>query len=139
MKKEKESKIIFYFENAPITWKEFDKNFTKKVMEYLEKLKPKKMWERRGIFNKRIKSNVFPSFIIIYNNKLIACQIVTQNIEEKYELYNGIKLFDEVWFFTTIPIEKTHLHYKVENNLPIKQKIFGLDQKNEITLIKEIH
>jgi hypothetical protein len=45
-------------------------------------------------------------------------------------------LFDELWFFTDIPVEKDWLFYKLENNLKIKQRFFGLNEKGEIAEIK---
>jgi hypothetical protein len=134
------NKIIFYFENAPChTQKNMDSALVNKVKYFILQLKPDRLWEKKGIINKNLKTNIYFDFIIILNKKLIACKIEKSNIHAKFDLLNGIKLFDEIWFFTNIPVEKLHLHYKLENNLKIAQKFFGLNEKGEIALIKETH
>ena len=133
-------KITFFFENACVkTHKKSDEELVSKVREFLLKLKPKKIWEEKGIINRYLQKNVFPDFVILLNGKLIACEVEKTNFRSKFDLYNGVKLFDEIWFFTDVPYEKEWLHYKFENQLKIKQKFFGLNRKNEIVLIKEIH
>jgi hypothetical protein len=132
------SKIIFYFENAPIkTYKGSDESFMSKVRAFLKEFKPQKIWKEKGILNKKLKINIYPDFILLLENKIIACEVEKQRLTDKFMSYNGMKLFDEIWFFTNIPVEKSHLHYKLENNLKIPQKFFGLNEKGEIVLIKE--
>lgn len=133
-------KIAFYFENAPIkTYKKSDEFFIDKVRCFLQGFNPRKIWEEKGIINKKLKISVYPDFIILLDDKIIACEVERQYLPNKFILYDGMKLFDEIWFFTNIPIEKDWLHYKLQNNLKISQKFFGLNDKSEIVLIKEIH
>ncbi len=132
--------IIFFFENACTkTTKRGEEELINKVRNFLLSLDPEKIWEEKGLINKRLKKNVFPDFVILLNGKLIACEVERTSLKSKFDLYNGIKLFDEIWFFTDIPYEKKWLHYKFENQLKIKQKFFGIDRKNKIVLIKEIY
>jgi hypothetical protein len=134
------NKISFYFENAPTrTYKQTDEIFIRKIRSYLDQLKPQKIWIEKGITNKYLKVNVFPDFVITLGSKLIACEVEKSNIVAKFDLYRHIKFFDEIWFFTNIPIEKDWLHYKLQNNLKKCQKFFGLNEKGEVVLIKEIH
>lgn len=131
------SKIVFYFENAPSRPQaNIDINFLNKVKSFLLQLKPTRFWEKKGIFNKKLKTNIYIDFIMILEGKLIACEVEKSNLALKFNLFNGIKLFDEIWFFTDIPVEKTWLFYKLENNLKIKQRFFGINERGEITEIK---
>lgn len=132
-------KITFYFENACVrTHKSPDATLVNKVRNILQQLKPQKMWEEKGIENRNLQANVYPDFVMILNGKLIACEVIRFAFVAKFDLYNGIKIFDEIWFFTDIPAEKNWLHYKLQNNLKSRQKFFGLNEKGEITLIKEL-
>ncbi|MEM5855723.1 MAG: hypothetical protein QW472_05420 [Candidatus Aenigmatarchaeota archaeon] len=136
MKKDLLDKIIFYFENAPYhAPANIDNVFLNKVKSFLLKLKPTRFWEKKGIINRKLKTNVYIDFIMLLENKLIACEVEKSNFNFKFNLFNGIKLFDEIWFFTNIPVEKTWLFYKLENNLKIKQRFFGVNEKGEIAEI----
>ena len=137
MGKEFFNKLIFYFENAPsITHNKTDETLLNKVKDFLNRQKPERMWKNRGILNKRLKKNVYIDFIIILGGKVIACKVGKSNFAAKFDLFNGVKMFDALWFFTDIRIEKKHLHYKLENKLKIPQKFFGLNKKGEIAEIK---
>ena len=131
------SKISFYFENAPSRiHKQTDEALLGKVKEYLIQLKPRKMWEEKGIINKKTKANVYIDFAMVLEGRLIVCEVERSNLASKFSLFDGMKIFDEIWFFTDIPAEKNWLHYKFENNLKIKQKFFGLNKKGEVIEIK---
>jgi hypothetical protein len=130
-------KIIFYFENAPFRPQtNVDIVLVKKVKSFLLNLNPEKIWENKGLINKKLRINVYIDFIMILNNKLIACEVEKSNLSAKFNSLNGIKLFDELWFFTDIPVEKDWLFYKLKNSLKVKQRFFGLNEKGEITEIK---
>ena len=136
-KKDFLDKVIFYFENAPFRPQtNVDFILLNKVKSFLLKLNPERFWENKGLINKKLKTNVYIDFVMILNNKLIACEVEKSNISAKFNSLNGIKLFDELWFFTDIPVEKDWLFYKLENNLKIKQRFFGLNEKGEIAEIK---
>jgi hypothetical protein len=134
------NKIIFYFENAPQrSATNIDESFINKARVFLQELKPQRLWEEKGLMNRKINKSVYPDFVMVLDDKIIACEVVKINPRHKYDLYNGIKIFDEIWFFTDIPIEKEWLHYKLENNMKIRQKFYGLNGEGKITLIMEIH
>jgi hypothetical protein len=131
------NKITFYFENAPTrTYKQTDEALVSKVREFLTQLKPQKMWEERGIVNKKTKMSIYTDFVMILDEKLIVCEVEKSNLPAKFALFDGVKMFDEIWFFTDIPIEKNWLHYKFGNKLKMKQKFFGLNKKGEVVEIK---
>jgi len=137
MKEEFLDKIIFYFENAPSGRRgKLDEPFINKIREFLNKLGPKKIWEKKGILNKDQNTNIFPDFVMILNNKIIACEAEKKAVTAKFDLYKNIKIFDELWFFTEIPLEKKHLHYKFENDIKKPQKFFGLNEVGKIVEIK---
>jgi len=140
MKKDILDKIIFYFENAPSNRRRnVDEPFINKIREFLRKLEPQRMWEERGIINKYQGANVYPDFIIILNNnKIIACEAEKQSLLAKFDQYMGIKIFDEIWFFTETPLEKKHLHYKFENDIKKPQNFFGLNERGEVAFIKSV-
>ena len=131
--------IIFYFDNAcrRVHGKD-DETFVEKVRNYLDELKPKKIWEKRGILNEKLGVNVYPDFVMILNKKLIACEAERFYPSEKIPFYRDLQLFDGLWFFTQIPLEKTHLHYKFTSDLKLKQKFFGINGKGEIVCVKEL-
>ena len=130
--------LIFFFENACKRGNSnIDEFFINKVKTFLQQLSPSKIWEETGVRNKNLHANVFPDFVIYLNNKFIACEIELSGLAKKYQLYEGLDIFDEIWFFTEIQIEKKHLHYKFENNLKIPQKFFGRNDKGEIVKISE--
>ena len=131
-----QSKKIFYFSIACKNMHWRDSELINKVREYIKKQKPKKIWEGRGLFNSKLRVNVFPDYVILLNNKLIACEVEKSNLAAKFAQYVGIKIFDELWFFTEITLEKRHLHYKFINNFKKKQKFFGLNNRGKIVQIK---
>jgi len=134
---DKISKIIFYFENASKRTIPSHDSMIKKVRKFLWDLKPDKMWEEKGVLNREIGKSVYPDFVILLKNKVIACEVERiATIKAKIELYSGLKFFDEIWFFTNIGIKQTHFYYKLENNLRVKQKFFGLNDKGEFQEIK---
>jgi len=133
------NKIIFYFENSCTrTHKKTDEVLVGKVRDFLSQFKPQKIWEEKGIINKRLKVNAYPDFVMISDGKLIACEVEKTNVTGKFDLFDGITLFDEIWFFTDIPVEKDWLHYKLENKLKVKQRFFGLNKESQITEIEDI-
>jgi len=129
-------KIIFYFENSCKKTLPSHDYFVKKVRKFLNKKKPQKMWEERGVFNKKTGKNIFPDFAILLKNKLIACEAEKLNLKRRYEAYNGFNFFDEIWFFTNIEVDQLYFYYKFENNLTVKQRFFGVNEKGEIVEIK---
>jgi len=131
------NKLIFYFENTTQkTHKQTDENLVNKVRNFLNEQKPRKIWEEKGVMNKKLQTNIYLDFTMILNEKLIACKVERSNLSAKFDLLEGLKFFDEIWFFTDIPLEKKHLHYKFENELKIPQRFFGLNRKGEIAEIK---
>lgn len=131
------SKIAFYFENAPSRMhKQTEEALVSKVREYLAQLKPQKMWEEKGIINKKTKTSVYTDFVLVLDGRLIVCEVERSNLASKFSLFDGVKMFDEIWFFTDIPAEKKHLHYKFVNKLRVKQRFFGLNKKGEVVEIK---
>ena len=136
-KKNPLEKTIFYLDNAcKSPQRSRDDVFVSKVERYLQKLKPKKVWKERGLLNQKLNVNVFPDFVLLLRGKLIACEIERFNLPGKFRKYEGIDFFDELWFFTDIPSEKKYLHYKCKNDLTIKQKFFGINDKGKITSIE---
>lgn len=131
------NKISFFFENAPSRMhKQTEEALVSKIRDYLVQLKPQKMWEEKGIINKKTKASIYTDFVLVLDGKLIVCEVERSNLASKFGLFDGVKMFDEIWFFTDIPVEKKHLHYKLENKLRIKQKFFGLNKKGEVVEIK---
>jgi hypothetical protein len=133
--KEKIRKILFYFDNA-CRKNSSDNHFIKKTRKFIVDLKPQKIWEKRGVFNRKIGKNVFPDFIILLKNRLIACEVEKMNLKSKYEAYSGLNFFDEIWFFTDIRVNQLHFYYKFENKLEVKKRFFGINDEDKIKEIK---
>jgi len=130
-------KIVYYFDNAcRSAARSPDEIFLEKVRIFLKNRSPTKMWEEVGIFYVKLKTNVYPDFVIISENKVIACEVELQSLQKKFENYVGLKIFDEIWFFTDIHSEKRHLHYKFEVDLPFPAKFFGLNDVGQVVNIK---
>jgi len=130
-------KAIYYFNNAcRNSTRTPDEGFLNKVREFLLNLKPNKMWEEVGVFNHHTKANLFPDFVIFLNDRIIACEAELQPVQKKLGKYDGASVFDEIWFFTDIHIEKKHLHYQFDNSLKIATKFFGINDVGQIVNIR---
>ncbi len=135
--KEERERLVFFFDNTTCNGRTRhpDKIFFNKIRMFLNGLEPFKVWEERGIYNKKILRNLYPDFVIILDNKIIACEYELHNISEKIFIYDGIDIFDEIWFFTNIGHRQEHLFYKFKNSLNIPTKFFGIDEKGGIIQI----
>lgn len=129
--------IKFYFDNACKNPQQTrDEMFSGKVETYIKKQRPKFIWYDRGMYNPTIEENVFPDMVALINGKLIACELVSGNLAQRIAKYDGISLFDEIWFFTQIPLEKKHLHYKCKGR--DNMRFFGIDNRGRIGEIESI-